>query len=195
MTKEVPELRRAHFAMNATEREAASVGYASELIDAVDAAKDRVNVINSLFGSPSARARNELFLGAQKAKELEAYVKVEQTLHMLKDAVSGSSTTAQQLIAAGVLGTGTALFTGDAGTGLNVATLAYLGRRGAQLLGKKTDEAVMKKVAEMLTSGDPAMVQRAIQNAAMSKAHMDALEALMKGMELSARGAALSAVN
>lgn len=195
MTKEIPELRRAHFAMNGAEKQAASVGYASEMIDAIDAAKDRVNVINSLFGSPSARARNEIFLGPQKAKELEAYVKVEQTLHMLKDAVSGNSTTAQQLIAAGVLGTGTALWTGDASTGLNVATLAYLGRRGMQMLGKKADEQVMKKVAEMLLSGDPAMVQKAIQNAALSQAHMQALEAIMQGLNVTARGATLAAVN
>lgn len=195
MTKEVPELRRAHFAMSAAEKEAASVGYASEMIDAIDASKDRLNVINSLFGSSSARQRNELFLGPQKARELEAYVKVEQTLDMLRQAVSGNSTTAQQLIAAGVLGTGTALWTGDAATGLNVATLAYLGRRGMQMLGKQADEQVMKKVAEMLISNDPAMVQRAIQNAALSKQHMQALDAIMQGINVTARGASLAAVN
>jgi hypothetical protein len=195
MTKEVPELRRAHFAMTPAEKEAASIGYSSELIDAIDAAKDRVNVINSLFGSPSARARNELFLGSQRAKELEAYVKVEQTLHMLKDAVSGNSTTAQQLIAAGVLGgAGGFLTGGDLGSAGGMAFLAMAGRRGLQMMGKKVDDQVMKKVAEMLTSSDPAMVKRAIQNAAMSKQHMEALDAIMRGLTVGTRGAALSAV-
>lgn len=196
MTKEVPELRRAVIAMNATEREAASVGYASEMIDAIDAAKDRVNVINSLFGSPSARARNELFLGAQKAKELEAYVKVEQTLQMLKDAVTGNSTTAQQLIAAGVLGGAGGLLTGgDLGSAGGMAFLAMAGRRGLQMLGKRVDDQVMKKVAEMLSSTDPAAVQRAIQNASISKQHMDALDAIMRGLNITARASGMAAVN
>jgi hypothetical protein len=195
MPKDVPELRRAHFAMTPAEKEAASVGYASEMIDAIDAAKDRLNVINSLFGSPSARARNELFLGSQRAKELEAYVKVEQTLHMLKDAVSGNSTTAQQLIAAGVLGgAGGFLTGGDLGSAGGMAFLAMAGRRGLQMMGKKVDDQVMKKVAEMLTSGDPAAVKRAIQNAALTQKHMDALDAIMRGLTVGTRGAALSAV-
>jgi hypothetical protein len=199
MTKEVPELRRAHFALNATEKDAAAVGYASEMIDAIDAAKDRVNVINSLFGSPSARARNELFLGPQRARELEAYVKVEQTLDLLRNAVSGNSTTAQQLISAGVIGgAGTVGFFGsggDFGSAGGLAFLAMAGRRGAQMLGKRVDDQVMKRVAEMLMSSDPKMVERAIQNASLSKANMEALDALMKGLELAGRGAALSAVN
>lgn len=196
MSKDVPELRRAHFAMTPAEKDAAAVGYASEMIDAIDASKDRLNVINSLFGSPSARARNELFLGPQKARELEAYVKVEQTLDMLRQAVSGNSTTAQQLIAAGVLGgAGGFLTGGDLGSAGGMAFLAMAGRRGLQMLGKKVDDQVMKKVAEMLTSSDPKMVERAIQNAALSKAHMDAIDAIMTGLNISARGAGLSLVN
>lgn len=195
MSKDVPELRKAHFAMTPAEKDAAAVGYASEMIDAIDASKDRLNVINSLFGSPSVRARNELFLGPQKARELEAYVKVEQTLDMLRQAVSGNSTTAQQLIAAGVLGgAGGFLTSGDLGRAGGMAFLAMAGRRGLQMLGKKVDDQVMKKVAEMLTSSDPKMVERAIQNASLSKAHMEAIDAIMAGLNLSARAIALSAV-
>lgn len=196
MTKSVPELRKAHFAMSGPERDAAAVGYASEMIDAIDASKDRINVINSLFGSESARARNELFLGAERARQLEAYVKVEQTLDLLRNAVSGNSTTAQQLIASGVLGGAGGLLTGgDLGSAGGMAFLAMAGRRGMQMLGKKVDDQVMKRVAEMLMSGDPKMVEKAIEAASISKAHMDALNAIIKGIELSGRGAALSAVN
>jgi hypothetical protein len=113
---------------------------------------------------------------------------------MLKDAVSGNSTTAQQLIAAGVLGgAGGFLTGGDLGSAGGMAFLAMAGRRGLQMMGKKVDDQVMKKVAEMLTSSDPAMVKRAIQNAAMSKQHMEALDAILRGLELSTRGAALAA--
>ena len=197
MTKQVPELRKAHAAMSGPEKDAAAVGYASSLIDAIDASRDRVNVINNLFGSESARARNQLFLGSQRARELEAYVKVEQTLDLLRNAVSGGSNTTQQLFASGALGGGAGfLFSGgDLGTAGGWAFLASAGRRGLQMIGKRVDDQVMKRVAEMLASGDPAMVQRAIQNATISKAHMDALNAMMKGLELGARGAVLSTVN
>jgi hypothetical protein len=200
MTKSVPELRKAHFAMSGPERDAAAVGYASEMIDTIDASKDRLNVINSLFGSESARARNALFLGPERAKQLEAYVKVEQTLDLLRNAVSGNSTTAQQLIASGVLGgAGGAIgfigSGGDLGSAGGLAFLTMAGRRGMQLLGKSVDDQVMKRVAEMLVSNDPKMVERAIELAVSSKVHMEALDALMKGIELAGRGAALSAVN
>lgn len=199
MTKEVPELRRAHFRMTPAEKEAASVGYASSLIDAIDASRDRVNVINNLFGSESARLRNELFLGPQRARELEAYVKVEQTLDLLRNAVSGNSTTAQQLISAGVIGGAGAIgffgSGGDMSSAGGLAFLAAMGRRGLQMAGKKVDDQVMNKVAEMLASGDPKMVERAIQNASISKEHMAALDAIMRGFDVSLRAAPLAIAN
>jgi hypothetical protein len=188
---EVPELTRGFSKLTQAEKDAASVGYASEIIDRIRSTNDRTNVINSLFNDDSIRARNELVLGPTRARELEAYVKTEQILQQLKDAVGGNSTTTQQLIGAGILGAGTGLWTGDAGTGLNVATLAFLGRRAAAMAGKKVDERVMKMVADMLMSADPAMVQKAINSAAMSKQHMDALDALMRALNTGARGAAL----
>jgi hypothetical protein len=62
-----------------------------------------------------------------------------------------------------------------------------------QAIGKRVDDQVMKKVAEMLVSQDPAQMQRAIQNATLSKQHMEALDAILRGLELSTRGAALAA--
>ena len=188
---DVPELQRGFSKLTQAEKDAAAVGYASEVIDRIRSTNDRTNVINSLFNDNSIRMRNELVLGPQKARELEAYVKTEQILQQLKDAVGGNSTTTQQLIAAGVLGSGTALWTGDAGTGLNVATLAFLGRRAAAVMGKKVDDKVMKLVGEMLMSADPAQVQKAINSAAMSKQHMDALDAIMRGLTIAARGGAV----
>ena len=197
--KAVPEIQRAVMAAKPAEREALAVGYSSEMIDAINASKDRVNVINSIFGSESARARNVAVLGHQRARELEAYVKMEQVLHQLKEAVGGNSTTAKQLIAAGLMGGGAGLggwaaSGGDIGTGMSAAVLFSIGRRGLQVMGKQVDDKVMKRVAEILTSPDPKLLERAIQNASLSQQHIDAIDAIMRGLAIGARGGALAAV-
>lgn len=197
-TKATPEIERAVAAMSAAEKDAFSVGFSSELIDAINASKDRVNVINSIFGSQSARDRIRIALGPQRAREIEAYVKMEQVLDMLRTATQGNSTTAKQLIQAGLMGGGAGglgylASGGDFTTGMSAATLAVLGRRGLQMLGKNVDDQVMKTVAEILASPDPARLQRAIQNAALSKAHLDAIDGIMKALAAGSRGAAVGA--
>lgn len=195
-TKNIPEMTRAHAALSAAEKDAASVGYASGLIDNIRASGDNRNIaIANFFNSPAARARNELFLGKTRARQLEAYVRVEQTVDMLRGAVKGNSTTAEQLIAAGAVGTGVGIATGDWQSGFTVGTLAALGMKGMKLAGKKVDEKVMQRVAEALLSNDPKVLERAINNASMSQAYMDALDGLMQGIGLMSRSAALATVN
>jgi hypothetical protein len=193
-TKATPEIERAVAAMSPAERDAFSVGFSSEIIDAINATRDRVNVINSIFGSQSARDRIRIALGPQRARELEAFVRMEQVLDMLRTATQGNSTTAKQLIAAGLMGGGAGgvgylASGGDLTSGFSAASIAILGRRGAQMLGKHVDDQVMRRVAEILASPDPAQLQRAIQNAALSDAHMQALDAIMRGMAAASRGA------
>jgi len=198
--KQVNEIGRAVAAMKPAEKEAFSVGFSSELIDAINASRDRVNVINSVFGSESARKRIAIALGPQRARELEAYVKMEQVLDLLRTATQGNSTTAKQLIQAGLMGGGAGGLGylssgGDLSVGMSAAGLAILGRRGLQMLGKSVDEQVMKRVAEVLASGDAKLLERAIQNASLSKAHMDAIDAIMRGLETAAKGTALATAN
>lgn len=198
--RQVNEIGRAVAAMKPAEKEAFSVGFSSELIDAINASRDRVNVINSVFGSESARKRIAIALGPQRARELEAYVKMEQVLDLLRNATQGNSTTAKQLIQAGLMGGGAGGLGylssgGDLSVGMSAAGLAILGRRGLQMLGKSVDDQVMKRVAEVLASGDAKLLERAIQNASLSKAHMDALDAIMRGLETAAKGTALAVAN
>lgn len=184
-TRQVPEVRQAHARMTAADQDAASVGYASSLIDMVGSARDRVNVIDQVFGSPARRELNEIFLGPQRAREVEAFVRVEGLLDNLRTAVSGNSTTAQQLIAAGVVGGAGGYFAsgGNINTAFTSAALLAAGRRGLQVLGKRVDDQVMARIAEILVSDDPQLIQRAIQNASLSQQHMDALRAFGIGIE------------
>lgn len=199
-TKQTAEIGRAVAAMTPAEKDAFAVGFSSEIIDAINATRDRVNVITTMFGSESARQRIAIALGPQRARELEAYVKMEQILDMLRTATQGNSTTAKQLIQAGLMGGGAGgmgylASGGDLTTGFSAASIAILGRRGMQLLGKSVDDQVMKRVAEILASSDPALLQRAIQNASLSKQHMEAIDAIMRGLAAGARGAAVAVVN
>lgn len=195
-TKNIPEMKRAHAALTAAEKDAASVGYASELIDNIRASGDNRNIaIAQFFNSPAARERNGLFLGTARARQLEAYVRVESIVDQLRGAVKGNSSTAEQLIAAGAVGTGVGLATGDWQSGVTVGVLANLGMSGLKAAGKRVDEQVMRRVAETLLSGDPKLLERAIHNASLSQAHMDALDAIMRGLAITSRGVALSAVN
>jgi hypothetical protein len=190
-----PEIGRAVMQMTPAERDAFSVGFTSEIMDALSEKTTRVNVINQMFDSPAAKERFKIALGPQKAKELEAYVKAEQIIDQARVALSGNSTTAQQLIDAGVVGgagLGSYMLSGgDLTQAGGVAFLALAGRRGMALLGKRVDENVMKRVAEMLSSSDPADVQRAITNAAFSKQHMEAVQAIYQGVNLATRSAAV----
>ena len=189
--KTIPEATRAFNQMAQAEKEAFAIGYSSELIDTIKSSRDRVNVINQVFGSPARREMNALALGPQKARELEAYVRVEGIVQSLKDAVGGNSTTAQQLIASGALGTTGGYFAsgGDIPTALTAGAIVGLGRRGMQVMGKRVDEQVMARIGEMLTSSDPKMLERAIQNASLSAEHRLALEAIQTGLEAAAKGA------
>jgi len=196
MSRQLPEMERAVSGFTKAERDAASVGYASELIDAIRASGDNRNIaIANFFNNPEARARTELFLGPAKARQLEAYIRVESIVDQLRGAVKGNSSTAEQLIAAGAVGTGVGLATGDWQQGLTVGVLARIGMSGLKAAGKNVDEQVMRKVAEILLSDDPRLLERAIHNASLSKAHMDALDAIMRGLSIGARGAALATAN
>ena len=57
------------------------------------------------------------------------------------------------------------------------------------MMGKHCDDHVIKRVSEIMSSPDPAQLQRAIQNASLSQAHMDAIDAVMRALASTARGA------
>lgn len=193
LTRQVPEMRQAYARMSAADRQAAAVGYASSLIDMIGAARDRVNVIQQVFGSPARRELNELFLGPARAREVEAFVHMENALDQLRTAVSGNSSTAQQLIAAGVLGGAGGLWAsgGNVNTALTSAALLAAGRRGLQMLGKRVDDMVMQRIAEILVSDDPALINQAVRNATLSAQHMDALRAFGVGIENMSKAGAI----
>lgn len=183
----IPEATAAFTKFTGAEKEAFGTGYASELIDRIKASSDRRNIIQQMFGSPAAREMNELVFGVGKARQLEAFVRVEALADQLRGAM-GNSTTARQLMELGIGGAGGFAMTGDWQGALTGAALA----KGARYMGQKVDAKVMEEVAKLLTSDSPQALQRAVANATMSPQWMLALDQLQMALTVPARGAALT---
>jgi hypothetical protein len=191
----LPEAQAAHAMFSAPEKQAFATGYVSSLIDKINASRDRVNVINQVFGSPASRKQVELALGPQAARELEQFTRIEDIMQQTKTAVQGNSSTAQQLAAMGIVGGGL----GGALGGWNPqnvvtgASLMMAGRLGMRALGKAVDQKVMQRVADILASSDPREINRVILNATLSPKHANAVKAIQMGLAAAARGVASAA--
>lgn len=195
--RSVPEAKRAFSAFNESEQQAFRTGYASELIDRIRSTRDRVNVINQVFGNQSSREMVELVFGKYRAQELEAYIRVENLADMIRGAL-GNSTTARQLFELGI-GTGIGggagfLFSGGNMQGALAGAAIGGGRKAAQMMGQRVDAEVMKHVAKLLTSRDPSDIQKAIGNAAMSPMWMRAINALEQALMIGPRASLPMAV-
>lgn len=156
------DARRAFAKMSEPERRLFAEGFASDLIEKINRTGDRQNVIKQIWGTPRARERIEIALGKNKAKEFEAFVNIETTMDMLRNAVQGNSTTARQLAEIGLAGGGAAFsYNGDPETGMKMLMIAALSRGQ-----RAVDARVAQKVAEMLVSDNPDMVRKAAAAAA-----------------------------
>lgn len=187
--KLVPEARKAFQAMKPAEKEAFATGYASELVDKIRSTGDRVNVINSTFKNQSARDSIELVFGPRKAKELEAYVRVEDIVDKIRGSL-GNSTTARQLVelglGAGVGAGGGYYLTGDMqGAALGAALGAARGT--ARFAGQRADAKVMEQMAKILTSPNRGNLAIAVRQAAAQPAYMKALKQLGMALAVPAR--------
>jgi len=173
-TRQLPEARRAFAALNDAEKRAFRTGFASEIIDKIKDARFRANVIDQAFGSPAKREMIELVFGEAKAKQLEAYIRVEDLADKLRGAL-GNSTTARQLMELGIgAGAGTLLSGGDWKGAIGGAALV----RGGRWITQRADAKVMQEIGKLLTSSDPADLQKAVYNAALSPKWMEALQGI-----------------
>ncbi len=134
------------------ERELFAHGFMSKMESLLnEKGANRNAVIDSAFNSPAAKKRIVMAVGPERAAKLEAHLHVEAVMDQLRNAVTGNSTTAQQLADIARHG-------GVLGFGAHAIVAAFI-RQGV----KGLDERVMQLVAEGLTSRDPAVYQRAIE--------------------------------
>lgn len=186
--KAIPEARAAYGKFSPAEKAGFATGFASEIIDKIKSVRDRSNVIDQVFKSQAAREQMELVFGAQKARQIEAYVRVEDLADRLRGAM-GNSTTARQLVELGIgAGGGFAVTGGDWKGALGGAALA----KGGRYLGQRIDSKVMEAVARMLTADNPKALDQAVKLAGESQKYMQALEHYGKLLGAPARGAAMA---
>src|SRR5690606_38380933 len=117
-------------------------GFASKFIFELSRTPDRRNVLNMVNASKDARERLSIALGANRAREIESFLRVEQFLDLVRTAM-GNSTTARQLAEMGLGGYG--LYTNDP----NLMMLAGLSW-GSKQIGRKIDQKVAERVVNQL---------------------------------------------
>ena len=158
----IPAVRRQLSRMSPQERQMFQDGYVSRLVETIEKTGDRRSILNKIQNSPAARQEINVALGPQRAREVEARLRLEGIMDLARPAVQGNSTTARQLhelqIAGGVTagGVGGALLGGPAA--LVAAALTYGGAR----LTHGVDERVARHVARLLVSNDVRQLQRGI---------------------------------
>ncbi len=156
----ITQARGAIAKMKPAERELFRQGYADQLRTISQSARTRSNVIDRLWGNPQAQEKALVAFGPKRAGQMEIFMRNEVLMDVARGTF-GNSTTARQLVELGLAGGGGAGFgilTGDISP-TNIITSAVvigLGRRGL----KGIDKRVVLQVAKMLSSQNPAVVQR-----------------------------------
>ena len=179
----IEEARIAHAKMTPAQKSLFAEGYVSDLADKVSKISDNRSVtIDRIFNSPDGRARSELALGKGRAEELELFLRRENMLDLARTAVKGNSTTARQLIEAGIAGGIGAASGGAAEAAISghadiktILTGALLS--GAAAGHRAINFKVAQRVGEMLASNDPKVLMTAIK---MAKTNPDAGRAMRK---------------
>lgn len=178
-----PEARRALAQMSPAERQLFQDGAVSRYIQMLSEIGDRRDVLNSIANSPAARERLNIAFGTQhRAAEFEAMIRTEQVMNSLRQQVQGNSTTVRQLVEMGAVGTygGVGAYMQGIGDPQTLATTliagAFVGR------GRNVDQRVAMRVAEMLVSHDPAILQRGLSIVSRNTRFMDGIRALDNGI-------------
>lgn len=164
--------------MTPAEREAFKTGFAAELSETLGKVSDRRNVISQIFGSPQARQKIDLALGRDASRELEQFVKLEYAMDMMRGAL-GNSKTARQFVELG-LGAGGGVYLSGDWTGALAGAAAA---RGGRMIASRGQEETMRRIADILLSGDRTKLAEAAKLAIKSRQQRQAIDAVLRQLE------------
>lgn len=170
------DARRALGNMSEAEQEAFREGFISRLVDNIERTGDRRNILGRLAESPRAREHIEVALGPNRARELEAFLYLEQLKDLPRQAM-GNSTTTKQLMDLGLASGAGVLTSGGDWTDPRawiVGGLTYGVQRGRN----RVNQDLQRHIAEMLVSTDEAVFRRGMQQLAHHGGMIDSLRAL-----------------
>lgn len=167
--------------MKPDERDLFREGYASDWANRVISnISDTRDITKAMFNSPNERARALAVFGPTGMKTMESRMALETIMDGARKAM-GNSTTARQLIEAGlaggalggyegydhygVLGGLAGAVTGAVGARAGVKAIGSQVAAGAQKLIGKVDARTARLVADLLTSDDPRKLQQGLRMA------------------------------
>jgi hypothetical protein len=186
--------------MKPDERALFQDGYASDLANRViGEMKDTTNITkgNGLMQSPNERKRMAAIFGPGGYQQIQARMYLETIMDGARQAL-GNSTTAKQLIEAGLAGGAAGGFASGwdpttMGQGMAAAAGSRLGasklmseevKVGLKHMIGKVDARTARRVAELLTSDDPRLLRAGYQMAAKSNAILQGLQNLARRVAL-----------
>jgi hypothetical protein len=181
-TMKVGQMKQAFAKMKPAEKELFAQGLAGQLVQGIGKVGDNRNILLKM-NNPDFREKLRMALGPQRASHIETYLQREALMDMARTAVFGNSTTARQQMLDGishggghtlreivekagpmgvgaVAGYGTYQTTGDPAASLSAALIGALAANRTGVNAK-----VSKKVAEMLSSNDPKVLERLLKAA------------------------------
>jgi hypothetical protein len=163
--------------MTPDQRDLFSKSFARELVQKANGSGDPRDIVN-LFNSPAMREKMQLAMGPDNANQVEAYLRRESAMNMLRTAATGNSTTARQLVgllgavgerAAGptsgaIAGAATALYQNGTDPWAIAKGAAVGALTGAMAHGvARSEHNIATRVGQMLASDDPATIQQAVR--------------------------------
>lgn len=175
--------------MNPAERDLFREGYASDWAGRViKNVGDSRDITKAMFNSPNERARAQAVFGPAGMAKIQARMTLETIMDGARKAM-GNSTTARQLIEAGLAGGALSGYESGwdptkmaLGFGMGAGARAGLSHRlgaemasGAKNLIGKVDSRTAAHVAELLTSNDPTKLAKGLQMAVGNKKIADGL--------------------
>lgn len=180
--------------MKPDERDLFREGYASDWAGRVIGnVSDSRDITKAMFNSPNERARAMAVFGPAGVAKMEARMKLETIMDGARKAM-GNSTTARQLIEAGLAGGALeGYLSGWDPTHMAAGAASAAGARkmigsemaaGARKLIGKVDSKTAKLVAELLTSDDPSKLQKGLVMAQKNQKISDGLTAIANRMAL-----------
>lgn len=195
--------------MKPDERSLFQEGYASDLADRVIAnIRDTRDLTKAIFATPGERKMIATIFGSGGVEHIQNRMALETIMNGARNAM-GNSTTARQLIEAGLAGGAlTGYATGwdpmsmikgaGAGAGARFGAGKLLTGQmaaGAQHLIGKVDGKTARRVAELLTSNDPRLLREGYQMAAKNESIGKALRALATRVGLAVQAQARQPVS
>ena len=176
----------AHARLTPEQKSIFGENFAKELADKVSKITDNRSVtIDRIFNSPDGRARIDLALGKDKAKDLELFMRRENMMDMVRKAM-GNSTTVRQYVEMGLAG-GLIGAAGGVGEGIMTGHMDAKSLLSAAVVGgavaghRAINFKVAQRVGEMLASNDPKVLATAIK---MVKTNPDAGRAVLRAEKM-----------